>query len=306
MTKDEVLAKQRTNMALAAAENEAGTVMIGDTIINSTIHMNEPGIPALTDNLFIVKQNADGSKEYVKYTVQSLLEALGQDVTNMKNQVATMTEHVDSVKESIDASVETISGYPELIESQKNEALSEIGSAGDSELSQIGAAGDSELQQIGNAGDSALSEIGTAKTGALSEIGTSKESALSDIEDQKDAAIEELKGNLHVGYSTTIGDGTTTEFTIIHNLGSEWTIPFVLFADPEKAYYHKYFDVDQNTARIVFDFPPDPDGVEVRIIPNVRVEVADLPATMTISRNNLDEDTECTAEDVQELIAILD
>ena len=295
MTKDEVLAKQRTNMALAAAENEAGTVMIGDTIISSTIHMNEPGIPALTDNLFIVKQNADGTKEYVKYTVQSLLEALGQDVTNMKNQVATMTEHVDSVKESIDASVETISGYPELIENQKDEALSEIGSAGDSELSQIGAAGDSELQQISDAGDSALSEIGT-----------SKESALSDIEEQKDAAIEELKGNLHVGYSTTLGDGVTTDFTIIHNLGSEWTIPFVLFADPEKAYYHKYFDIDQNTARIVFDFPPDPDGVEVRILPNVRVEVADLPATMTISRNNLDEDTECTAEDVQELIAILD
>ena len=295
MTKDEVLAKQRTNMVLAAAENEAGTVMIGDTIINSTIHMNDPGIPALTDNLFIVKQKEDGTKEYVKYTVQSLLEALGQDVTNMKNQVATMTDHVDSVKESIDASVETISGYPELIENQKDTALSEIGTAGDS-----------ELQQIGNAGDSALSEIGTAKTGALSEIGTSKESALSDIEDQKDAAIEELKGNIHVGYSTTLGDGTTTDFTVTHNLGSEWTIPFVLFADPEKAYYHKYFDVDQNTARIVFDFPPDPDGVELRIIPNVRVEVADLPATMTISRNNLDEDTECTAEDVQELIAILD
>ena len=164
---------------------------------------------------------------------------------------------------------------------------------------------DASVSEIGSAKDSALSEIGTAKTGALSEIGTSKESALSDIEDQKDAAIEELKGNLHVGYSTTLGDGVTTDFTITHNLGAEWTLDFVLFRDPEKAYYNRYYDIDPNTARIIFDFPPEPDGVEVRIIPNVRVEVADLAGNITVSRSNLAEDVGCTPEDIQELIAIL-
>lgn len=275
--------------------NEQGVINVGGRIVASYVDMTQPITPTEGDYIFIVRVETDGSKKYGRYTVDQLIEALGADVTAVKTAIETLYAEIQPTLNLVEEWAPQIAQDIQEWETMVSQSKQELEDATDASVS-----------EIGSAKDSALSEIGTAKTGALSEIGTSKESALSDIEDQKDAAIEELKGNLHVGYSTTIGDGTTTDFTIIHNLGSEWTIPFVLFADPEKAYYHKYFDIDQNTARIVFDFPPDPDGVEVRILPNVRVEVADLPATMTISRNNLDEDTECTAEDVQELIAILD
>lgn len=275
--------------------NEQGVINVGGRIVASYVDMTQPITPTEGDYIFIVRVETDGSKKYGRYTVDQLIEALGADVTAVKTAIETLYAEIQPTLNLVEEWAPQIAQDIQEWETMVSQSKQELEDATDASVS-----------EIGSSKDSALSEIGTAKTDALSEIGTLKESALSDIEDQKDAAIEELKGNLHVGYSTTIGDGTTTDFTITHNLGSEWTIPFVLFADPEKAYYHKYFDVDQNTARIVFDFPPDSDGVEVRILPNVRVEVADLPATMTISRNNLDEDTECTAEDVQELIAILD
>ena len=123
------------------------------------------------------------------------------------------------------------------------------------------------------------------------------------------AAVEEMKAEIeatvHPGYRETIGDGTTTEFTITHNLHAEWVVTQVWYKDLTKAYPYQINEIDQNSLEIAFQTAPETDGVEVRIISAQRVDIAELPDDFQVKPENIAPETVLTTEEIQQIISIL-
>lgn len=171
-----------------------------------------------------------------------------------------------------------------------------------------------EAETAASAAESAKTAIDAIKTDideTVSGFDTSVEqatsSALSDISEAKDEAISALGSKMHVGYRAIIGDGVTKSFTITHNLGSQWVFCQIWFNDLSDKCYYKLQEIDSNSIKIDFDFAPPADSVDVRIVPNVRIEdpTASLPDDFTLTKEHIDDSVECTPEEMQALIAIL-
>ena len=124
------------------------------------------------------------------------------------------------------------------------------------------------------------------------------------IEQNKEESNEillQMKGMIHPGYRVTIGDGETKEFYIKHNLHSEWVQPFCWYRDVSKAGYYVFDEIDEDTLQVTFRTAPEQDGVEVRIIPAQRVEIAELSADLQIRPENLQE-CALTTEEIASII----
>ena len=273
-TKDEVLAKQQKLAAQAVLDNSEiqpdGTVLIGDVLISGTVETNNPDTPSEDDYLFAVKYGTDNSKRYVRYSVKEILAALGQDVLANKQAA----EEAASLAQAAANSAEDIKNYVEQAE------------------------------------QGAVEGISTAKEDALNSISQTSSDALTSISTAKEEAMTSLENRLHVGYRTVIGDGVTKSFTITHNLNSEWVFCQVWFTDLSAKYYYRLQEVDSNSIRIDFDFAPLANSVDVRIVPNVRIETPEggtgtLPEDFKVTQNNIDESVECSEADIAELLSIL-
>lgn len=163
-----------------------------------------------------------------------------------------------------------------------------------------------DIDEIKTAIDAIKSQIDEALQQFTLDV-SAAEDAIDDKKDQVIAAIDtELEDKTRVGYRTVIGDGTTKSFDIVHNMGSDWTLISVSFKDIAKGYYYKAYDKDSNTLHIDFDYAPEANGVEVKIIPNVRIEtpVMKLPDDYVLEKENIP-DMGLTTEQMSEILAIL-
>ena len=318
MTKEEVLATYTKLQAQAQSNEEtpvntSGTVIIGDDIITDTVELNTPGTPSEEDYLFVIKvPAAGGKKEYVKYTVAELLASLGAEVTDAKDAVTEMKSDIIDIQADITQKVATIEGYPEQIEQKTEESIETIDTEKQSAVDTINTEEQSALSAIDSAKESALDAIGESDTegargNAIESINFSKESALDSIDAQKESALTELNGKMHVGYREMIGDGSSTTFIITHNLGCQWVLCQVWFTDLGAKYYHSIHELDNNRIQIDFNYPPPASSVDVRIVPNIRLEEGggSLPDDFLITQEHIDDSVECTQSDVADLIAIL-
>ncbi len=87
----------------------------------------------------------------------------------------------------------------------------------------------------------------------------------------------QMEGMLHPGYRITLGNGTDTEFTVEHNLNTEWANVQVWYSDPEnEGIPYIIQELDRNRLKITFRIAPPENGAEVRIISCDRVNVIDL------------------------------
>lgn len=145
-------------------------------------------------------------------------------------------------------------------------------------------------------------DLDSLKEDFNSHVNQKTEEAESDINGVRDQAIAEINGKLHLGYRTVIGDGTSTEFTITHNLGCEWVVTQIWYADLSKAGYFYLDEIDQNTLKITFASAPDIDGVEVRIISSERVEMAELPDNFQVGPENLSSDCYMSGDEITDII----
>lgn len=215
--------------------------------------------------------------------------------------------------------------YAELIDRFGAEAVSAVETAKDQAIQDVSDSVDnvietqidpkiSAAEEAASAAESAKTAIDAIKTDideTVSGFDTSVEqatsSALSDISEAKDEAISALGSKMHVGYRAIIGDGVTKSFTITHNLGSQWVFCQIWFNDLSDKCYYKLQEIDSNSIKIDFDFAPPADSVDVRIVPNVRIEdpTASLPDDFTLTKEHIDDSVECTPEEMQALIAIL-
>lgn len=118
---------------------------------------------------------------------------------------------------------------------------------------------------------------------------------------ESEQLLQQIKNTVHPGYRVTIGDGTTKEFFIKHNLHSEWVQAFCWYKDVSKAGYYVFDEVDMDTLKVTFRTPPETDSVEVRIIPSQRVEILELADDMQVKATNL-QDVALTTEEVAEII----
>ena len=119
--------------------------------------------------------------------------------------------------------------------------------------------------------------------------------------EESNEILQQMKGMIHPGYRVTIGDGETKEFYIKHNLHSEWVQPFCWYRDVSKAGYYVFDEIDEDTLQVTFRTAPEQDGVEVRIIPAQRVEIAELSADLQIRPENLQE-CALTTEEIASII----
>ena len=244
---------------ISADELEAGEVLIGDELINDTMQINNDGTPQISDYIWGIRLNADGTiNQVLKFTAQSLIDALDQDVSDMKDAVAQMKNDVESAKTSVESTKQ-------------------------------------DIDQLSQGLSSAIMDGTTAVESAGSE-------ALSSISDAKTSALAEINGKIHPGYRAVIGDGTTTEFTITHNLGCDWVIKEVWFADLTKAGYYEVEEIDENSLKITFQTAPEANGVEVRIISSERVQITELGDDVKIGPENLDPDCFMSASEIAAII----
>ena len=179
---------------------------------------------------------------------------------------------------------------------------SEVNTAADSVLENKEA-----IDEIKIAIDAIKTDLDETVSGFDTSVEQATSSALSDISEAKDEAISALGSKMHVGYRAIIGDGVTKSFTITHNLGSQWVFCQIWFNDLSDKCYYKLQEIDSNSIKIDFDFAPPADSVDVRIVPNVRIEdpTASLPDDFTLTKEHIDDSVECTPEEMQALIAIL-
>ena len=145
------------------------------------------------------------------------------------------------------------------------------------------------------------------KEDAMIAIGEDNESgargnAIEAIEEAKTDALAQLDGKIKGGYRVVIGDGTTTDFTINHNLGGEWHLAWAWSEDPAELPYHKIQELDSNSLKVSFYEPPAADSVEIRVISAERVEIADIPDNIEIGPENLSSDCFMTAEEITAII----
>ena len=138
-----------------------------------------------------------------------------------------------------------------------------------------------------------------AKTTLLKIIEINK--TIEQNKEESSQMLQQMKGMIHPGYRVTIGDGHTTEFYIKHNLHSEWVQPFCWFSDVSKAGYYVFDEIDEDTLKVTFRTAPEQDGVEIRIIPSQRVEIAELSEELQVNPVNL-QDCALTTEEIAEII----
>ena len=291
-TKEEVLSRLARNTSVQTDSD--GGILIGDKYINSYVDMNNPDTPAKEDYLLIIKVPSDGSaKKYVKYTVSELITALGKEATDAMNaaiEANTNAQAAYSAIQLIQAEVNNaVQGFDDTVNEAKTDAVSEITTAKDNAKT-----------EISNSKESALDAIGESDTeGARGD-------AISSIAEKKSEALSELSSKMRVGYRTVIGDGTTKVFDIHHNMDCEWTLYSLAFSNIGKASYYQAWDTDRNTLHIEFDFAPEADSVEVKIIPNIRIETGAITPGSEIGMENLPSEMYCTEEQISNLLSILD
>ena len=67
-------------------------------------------------------------------------------------------------------------------------------------------------------------------------------------------------------YATTIGDGSTTTFTINHNLGTQDIIASGIAVTSKQNIWLEYTIVDDNNISVVFDAAPAASSIKIIII----------------------------------------
>ena len=174
---------------------------------------------------------------------------------------------------------------------------SEVNTAADSVLENKEA-----IDEIKIAIDAIKTDIDETVNGFDTSVEQATSSALSDISEAKESAVSEIEGKVHVGYRTTIGDGTTKTFTITHGLNCDWVVTQVWYPDQDKQYPYIITEKDRNTLEISFYIAPET-GTEVRIISNERVSIAELPENFQITPDNLGSDVLLSASDISEIIS---
>lgn len=167
MTKEEVIAKQQrlATQAEGTVDTDPGTILVGDEIISKTINMNEPGTPQSTDYLFAVKIPATGAKQYIRYAVQDLVDALAQVATDAMTGAISAQEAAEAAQTACEQALTAIGN--DDTSGLRGQAISAINSAKTAALTAIG--------QTDNEGarKAALDAISAALTDALSSIGES-------------------------------------------------------------------------------------------------------------------------------------
>ena len=265
MTREEVLNKFNTLSAAPLSDTtvEPGSVLIGDKIISDTVESNNPDQPALTDHVLVFKTLSDGTKRYVIYTVQQLIDSLAQEATDAASAAQSAQQAAESAASQAATSANSANDALEETQQVKDDAMIAIGE-------------DNESGARGN--------------------------AIEAIEEAKTDALAQLDGKIKGGYRVVIGDGTTTDFTINHNLGGEWHLAWAWSEDPAELPYHKIQELDSNSLKVSFYEPPAADSVEIRVISAERVEIADIPDNIEIGPENLSSDCFMTAEEITAII----
>lgn len=113
-----------------------------------------------------------------------------------------------------------------------------------------------------------ISRFGGKVTDAEAEALANIQQAVTNFNQIVQEAIEHIQGLDNTGYTCTIGDGTTTTFTITHNLGTQKYLfqPWSKLDDYSlDAWSIK--TIDANTAEITFESPPPADGVDLYFAP---------------------------------------
>lgn len=312
------------------AVREGEVIVIDGVTIDSTIDVDgEMQNPVETDYFFTYRKDDNGDIiDQGEITYKDLIDRFGQGISGKEDEAIQAIEdateenkteldtYAEGIKtESLDPLVEraeTAATNAEASEQGAETAYNNTVAAKDEAVEAINTEEQSALSAIDSAKESALDSIGESDTegargNAIESINSSKESALDSIDAQKESALTELNGKMHVGYREMIGDGSSTTFIITHNLGCQWVLCQVWFTDLGAKYYHSIHELDNNRIQIDFNYPPPASSVDVRIVPNIRLEEGggSLPDDFLITQEHIDDSVECTQSDVADLIAIL-
>ena len=262
MTKDEILAKQQ-KLAAQAVLSETETLDDGSVLIGDVIVSGT------------VETNNPGTPEEtdylfaVKYGTDKTKTYIRYKVSDL---ISALAQDVVDNKNAAEEAASAAQSAASAAESDKN-----------------------SVSQMKTYIEEAVSGFNTAVENATS-------GAISDITDAKESAVSEIEGKIHVGYRTTIGDGTTKTFTINHGLNCDWVVTQVWYPSQDKQYPYIITEKDSNTLEISFYIAPEA-GTDIRVISNERVSVAELPGNFQITPSNLGSDVLLSASEISEIIS---
>lgn len=111
----------------------------------------------------------------------------------------TLAEVVDAARLATGETQESLAQFVQQVLAVRQEVLGaadDVATEKDAALSGIGSLRDSALAAINNVRDGSLTQISTARSGAVSQIGQDSASALTDISTAKSAALTEIDGEV--------------------------------------------------------------------------------------------------------------
>ncbi|ANE09010.1 hypothetical protein [Corynebacterium glutamicum] len=135
----------------------------------------------------------------------------------------TLAEVVDAARLATGETQESLAQFVQQVLAVRQEVLGaadDVATEKDAALSGIGSLRDSALAAINNVRDGSLTQINTARSGAVSQIGQDSASALADISTAKSAALTEIDGEVSKAENAAdraesaandgVGDGAVT------------------------------------------------------------------------------------------------
>ena len=123
-----------------------------------------------------------------------------------------------------------------------------------------------------------IDALGQKATEALEMVEQSKQEILN-IQNQLEDLLDNFNANNAVGYITTVGDGTSSEFTITHNLGTTKFI-FQVWGknSDEDVPAWRIETIDANTVKLICETVPAADSLDLYFAPIVQYEdINDIP-----------------------------
>ncbi len=91
----------------------------------------------------------------------------------------------------------------------------------------------------------------------MKKVEKKSETVIDELESKGDEIKDYLDKYRSRGYHCPIGDGTTTQYTITHNLGTTLIQPWIIATDPDAVIpFTRFTAVDENTISVVFEWTP--------------------------------------------------
>lgn len=138
--------------------------------------------------------------------------------------------------------------------------------------------GAATIAEVEDAKDQAISTVNDSVASAIEEQVDPKIAEIETKQQELDEKIDDFNAKNPVGFIATVGDGTNTEFTVTHNLGTTKFLFQVWSKIDDDVPAWNIQTIDANSVKITFDTAPASNGIDLLFAPIVQItDVSEIP-----------------------------